>query len=76
MCWAWRVEDVGGAIALAAMNERAARRVYNVAELDVRSVADLGTRDGRGYGWKGQVVTVPDGTLSGHGAPCISGSTA
>jgi nucleoside-diphosphate-sugar epimerase len=40
MCWAWRVEDVGAAIALAAMNERAARRVYNVAELDVRSVAD------------------------------------
>ena len=58
MCWACRVEDVGAAIALAAMNERAARRVYNVA------------------GWKGQVVTVPDGTLSGPGAPCISGSTA
>jgi nucleoside-diphosphate-sugar epimerase len=67
---AWRgplgyVEDVGAAIALAAMNESAAGRVYNVAELDVRSIADWVREMAEATGWKGQVVTVPDGTLSG-----------
>jgi nucleoside-diphosphate-sugar epimerase len=60
-----RAADVGAAIALAAMNERAAGRVYNVAELDVRSVGDWVREMAEATGWKGQVVTVPDGTLSG-----------
>jgi nucleoside-diphosphate-sugar epimerase len=59
------VQDVGAAIALAVTNDRAAGRIYNVAEPDVRSTAAWVREIGEAIGWKGRVVEVADGSLPG-----------
>lgn len=69
------VDDTGAAIALAATDERATGRIYNVAEPDaltetewIQAIADV-------VGWKGEVVPVdPDklpGSFSVHGQDLI-----
>jgi nucleoside-diphosphate-sugar epimerase len=58
------VEDVAAAIALAVVDERAAGRVYNVAESVASAEAEWVRRIGEVVGWRGDVVTVPVGRIS------------
>ena len=57
------VEDVAAAIALAVVDERAAGRVFNVAEPDAFTEAEWVRRIGEAVGWRGEVVTVPGGRI-------------
>ena len=60
--WRWvrgYVEDVAAAIALAAADERAAGRVYNVAQPEAYSEARWAQMVADAHGWRGDVVTVP-----------------
>jgi nucleoside-diphosphate-sugar epimerase len=64
--WRWSrgyVENVAAAVVLAVNDERAAGRVYNVAEADALSYADWVRQVGVAAGWGGSVVVAPDGTL-------------
>lgn len=57
--WRWTrgyVEDVAGAIALAATDDRAADRVYNVGETEPLTEKDWVYEIGRAAGWSGEVV--------------------
>jgi nucleoside-diphosphate-sugar epimerase len=54
------VDDVAAAIALAVMDDRAANRVYNVAESVALTEAEWIRCIGRTVGWRGEVVTVPN----------------
>jgi nucleoside-diphosphate-sugar epimerase len=59
--WRWvrgYVEDVAHAVVLAATDERAAGRIYNVADAAVLSEADWVQRIARVHGWGGKVVAV------------------
>src|SRR5262249_51564849 len=58
------VEDVAAAIALAVVDERAAGRVYNVAEPDAFAEAEWVRRIGEVVGWRGEVVTVSGGRIA------------
>jgi nucleoside-diphosphate-sugar epimerase len=60
------VENVAGAIALAATDDRAAGRVYNVAEPDMPSHADRIREIGEVAGWKGEVIALPSDRLPPH----------
>lgn len=53
------VEDVAWAIALAAMNERAKGRIYNVAPPRTLTEAEWIEAIGRAAGWRGKIVPVP-----------------
>lgn len=53
------VENVAAAIVLAAEDERAARKTYNVADADVFTEAEWVERIGRAAGWNGRIVIVP-----------------
>jgi nucleoside-diphosphate-sugar epimerase len=67
--WRWTrgyVENVAAAIALAATDERATGRVYNVGEEEALTEAEWVESVGRAAGWTGQVLLVPDGELPGH----------
>ncbi|HKR00362.1 MAG TPA: NAD-dependent epimerase/dehydratase family protein, partial [Pyrinomonadaceae bacterium] len=67
--WRWTrgyVENVADAIALAVTDERAARRIYNVGEMETLTEADWVRSIGRVAGWDGQVVRVPRDLLPGH----------
>jgi nucleoside-diphosphate-sugar epimerase len=55
------VEDVAHAIALAVTDERAAGRVYNVAEPEAYTVREWVEQLGQAFGWPGRVVLVPSG---------------
>jgi nucleoside-diphosphate-sugar epimerase len=60
--WRWSrgyVEDVAYAIALAATNEQAAGRVYNVAEPTAFTEAEWVRKIARILGWKGDVIALP-----------------
>ncbi len=57
------VEDVAAAVALAVVDERAAGRIYNVAEPVAFSEAEWVRRIGEVVGWRGEVVTVPAGRI-------------
>jgi nucleoside-diphosphate-sugar epimerase len=57
------VEDAGRAIAIAAINDSAAGRVYNVAEPDVSSTAEFIREIGEAAGWSGHVTELPAGAL-------------
>jgi len=64
--WRWTrgyVENVAAAIALAATDDRAAGRVYNLGEPDALTYADWVRAIGRAAGWPGQVIVLPDGRL-------------
>lgn len=57
-CWGY-VENVAEAIALAVTDERAANRIYNVAEQPSVTEAERIRAIGRIAGWNGEVVVVP-----------------
>jgi nucleoside-diphosphate-sugar epimerase len=57
------VEDVAAAIALAIVDDRAARRVYNVAEPVAYAEAEWVRTIGEVMGWRGEVVAVPYGRI-------------
>ena len=64
--WRWTrgyVEDVGEAIALAAGDERAAGRVYNVGEENALTEVEWVRAIGEAAGWRGEVRGVPAGEL-------------
>ncbi len=52
------VENIGYAIALAVTNEKAAGRIYNVAESETLSEGERVTKIGKLAGWKGKVVSL------------------
>jgi nucleoside-diphosphate-sugar epimerase len=67
--WRWTrgyVENVAAAIALAALDERAKGRTYNVGEAVAFTEAEWIRRIGRVIGWRGEVVTLPKGLLPKH----------
>lgn len=53
------VENVAAAIALAATDDRAARRIYNVAEQPAFSELDWAKKIAGAMQWKGKFVTLP-----------------
>jgi nucleoside-diphosphate-sugar epimerase len=57
------VEDVAAATALAVVDERAAGRVYNVAEPAAFTEAEWVRRIGEVVGWQGEVLTAPVGRI-------------
>jgi nucleoside-diphosphate-sugar epimerase len=57
------VENVAEAIALAVINDRAAGRVYNVAEPDAHSEIEWVRRIAQATGWRGEVLTAPRGRI-------------
>lgn len=64
--WRWTrgyVENVAAAIGLAVVDERAAGRVYNVAESVVYTEAEWVRRLGDAAGWSGEVVAIPETDL-------------
>jgi nucleoside-diphosphate-sugar epimerase len=60
------VENVGQAIALAASDERAAGRVYNVAEPETRTELEWAERVAEATGWRGRLVTLPRERTPAH----------
>lgn len=68
---AWRcarsyVEDVGEAIALAVTDERAAGRVFNVAEPETETTRAWVERLARLVGWRGEVIVLPKEETPSH----------
>ncbi|WP_337173495.1 NAD-dependent epimerase/dehydratase family protein [Paludisphaera sp.] len=57
------VEDVAAAIATAVVDDRAERRVYNVAERDSLTEAGWVRRIGEAVGWRGRIVAAPVGRI-------------
>src|SRR2546428_990435 len=60
------VEDAAWAIALAATNQRAEGRIFNVAPLRTLTEAEWGERIGRGVGRQGEIVTGTRARLPKH----------
>ena len=68
---AWRsprgyVENVAGAIAVAATNDRAAGRIYNVAEPECLSEIEWTRRMADVVGWRGNLVVLPADRAPAH----------
>jgi nucleoside-diphosphate-sugar epimerase len=63
------VENVAYAIALAAISDRAAGRVYNVAEPEPYSEAEWAAKIGAVAGWHGRVVAIPRDQAPQHLVP-------
>jgi nucleoside-diphosphate-sugar epimerase len=57
------VENIARAIALAATDDRAANRIYNVSEENAESNFEWGQTIARAVHWNGKIVTVPDEKL-------------
>ncbi len=71
---AWRsprgyVENVAAALALAAVSERAAGRVYNVAETPAFTELEWAGKIAAATGWDGELVTLPKERTPAHLAP-------
>jgi len=67
--WRWTrgyVENVADAIALAATDERAANRIYNVGEPAALSELEWARAIAFAAGWTGEFVVVPDDELPDH----------
>ncbi len=67
--WRWSrgyVEDMAAAIALAVTDERAAGRMYHVAEREALQEAEWIRQIGRVAGWSGDVLTVHEDRLPPH----------
>ena len=74
--WRWTrayVENAAAAIALAATDERAAGRVYNVGD-DALSYADWVRAIGRAAGWQGEVIVAARGPPA-EAAPAAAPAT-
>jgi len=67
-CGRGYVENVAEAIVTAALDARAAGRIYNVAEPDGVTEFEWVTRVGRAAGWSGKIVIVPEGRQPDHSA--------
>ena len=64
--WRWGrgyVEDIAHAVALAVLDERAAGRVYNVADPTAFTEAEWVRRIARVHGWRGELVVLPSAQL-------------
>lgn len=64
--WRWvrgYVEDVAAAIALAATDDRASGRVYNVAQREAYSEAEWARIVADVHGWRGEIVALPSAAL-------------
>jgi nucleoside-diphosphate-sugar epimerase len=64
--WRWSrgyVENMAEAIALAVENDKAAGRIYNVADSTALSTVDWIRAIGKAAGWRGKVVPVPKDML-------------
>jgi nucleoside-diphosphate-sugar epimerase len=76
---AWRpprgyVENVAAAVALAAVDERACGRIYNVSETPACSELDWARAIAAAAGWDGEFVTLPKELMPAHLSP--PGNTA
>jgi nucleoside-diphosphate-sugar epimerase len=60
------VENVAAAIALAAVSDRAAGRVYNVAEAESCSELEWAQQIAEVVGWRGEFVVLPDDEAPAH----------
>jgi nucleoside-diphosphate-sugar epimerase len=60
------VENVAGAIALAATSERAAGRIYNVAEPEAHTELEWARKVAEVAGWRGAFVVLPDERSPAH----------
>jgi nucleoside-diphosphate-sugar epimerase len=60
------VENVATAIALAAVSERAAGRIYNVAETPAFSELEWARKIAVATGWGGEFVTLPKARMPAH----------
>ena len=60
------VENVAAAIALAATDERAAGRIYNVGEAEAVSELEWARLIAEAAGWNGRFVTVPTEKAPAH----------
>jgi nucleoside-diphosphate-sugar epimerase len=60
------VEDAAWAIALAASNQRAQGRIYNVAPVRTLTEAEWVDSVGRAAGWQGEIVPIPRERLPRH----------
>jgi nucleoside-diphosphate-sugar epimerase len=68
---AWRaprgyVENVAAALALAVTDERAARRIYNVAESPAYSELEWARKIAAATDWKGQLMVLPNEQIPAH----------
>lgn len=63
--------DVAFSAVLAATNDRAAGRIYNVGELDAVTEAEWVRAVGRAAGWRGEVVVIPPEDAPAHLVPQI-----
>ena len=64
--WRWArgyVEDVAAAIAMAATDESASGRVYNVAQPEAYSEAEWARMIAEAHGWHGEIVLAPPDIL-------------
>jgi nucleoside-diphosphate-sugar epimerase len=68
-CTRGYVEDVAAAIALAAADERAAGRVYNLGEQECLSTVEWIRMIAEAAGWKGEVVVLPRSRVPEHLVP-------
>jgi len=67
--WRWThgyVDNVAAAIALAATDEKAAGRVYNVGERETPTEAERVRRLAKIVGWTGEVIDLPQEELPDH----------
>lgn len=60
------VENVAAAIALATVSDKAAGRIYNVAEEPTLTETEWVERIGRSVGWKGSIAPVPKERTPAH----------
>jgi nucleoside-diphosphate-sugar epimerase len=60
------VENVAAAIALAAVDERSARRIYNVGERESLTEVEWAERIAAAAGWSGRFVTLPADRMPSH----------
>jgi nucleoside-diphosphate-sugar epimerase len=64
--WRWTrgyVEDVAAAVVLAVVDERAARRTYNVGEPEALSMAEWIRQIGLAINWQGEIISVANDLL-------------
>lgn len=67
--WRWThgyVENVAPAIALAAVNEKATRRIYNVGEVQAFTQEEWVRQIAQAAGWYGRIIVVPPERVSGE----------
>jgi nucleoside-diphosphate-sugar epimerase len=73
--WRWTrgyVENVAAAIALAATDERAAGRIYNIGEEDAFTEKEWAGSIARAANWGGEIITLPRGKLPEPLSPSLN----